>query len=77
MEKKEQVFPNYSVYIQQGGQLKLPYSTSKRTKIYDILDARVAMANVFNKYKGGVDVVLLRYDAPYDCTITQIINKTV
>lgn len=33
-------YPNYSVYLQEGGQLKKPYSTSKRVLIFDLNEAR-------------------------------------
>ena len=72
--KKEETYPNYSVYIQGGGQLKIPYGR-KRVKIYDLNEARVAACNVSNRYKQRVDVLILKYVGPYDCGIVQIINR--
>lgn len=74
MAKKE-TYPNYSVYLQMGGQLKKPYNASNRVKIDNLDEARRCMANCWNKYNGKVDVVLLRYDSLYDATIVQFINK--
>lgn len=71
----ETSYPNYSVYVQMGGQLKNPYSLSKRVKIDDLNEARRCMCNCWNRYKGRVDVLLLRYDGPYDASIVQFINK--
>lgn len=68
-------YPNYSVYLQEGGQLKKPYSTSKRVLIFDLNEARLAAARCFNRYKGTVDVLILRYDNLYDATIVQVINR--
>lgn len=73
--KKEETYPNYSVYMQVGGQLKIPYSLSKRVKMYDLNEARVAACNVSNRYKQKVDVLILKYTGPYDCGIVQVINR--
>lgn len=72
--KKEETYPNYSVYIQDGGQLKIPYGR-KRVKIYDLNEARVAACNVSNRYKQRVDVLILKYTGPYDCGIVQFIGR--
>lgn len=73
--KKEETYPNYSVYIQMGGQLKIPYGSRKRIKIYNLTEVRVAACNVSNQYKQRVDVLILKYTGPYDCGIVQVINK--
>ena len=73
--KKEETYPNYSVYIQSGGQLKIPYRLSKRVKIYGPNEAQVAASNVWNFYKGRTDVLILKYTGPYDCGIVQVISK--
>ena len=73
--KREETYPNYSVYMQDGGQLKIQYSSRKRVKIYDLNEARVAACNVSNRYKQRVDVLILKYTGPYDCGIVQIINR--
>lgn len=73
--KKEETYPNYSVYIQSGGQLKIPYSLSKRVKIYDLNEARVAACNVSNRYKQRVDVLILKYTGLYDCGIVQFVSR--
>lgn len=72
--KKEETYPNYSVYIQGGGQLKIPYGR-KRVKIYDLNEARVAACNLSNRYKQRVDVLILKYIGPYDCGIVQFISR--
>lgn len=72
--KKEETYPNYSVYIQGGGQLKIPYGR-KRVKIYDLNEARVAACNLSNRYKQRVDVLILKYTGPYDCGIVQFISR--
>lgn len=73
--KKEETYPNYSVYIQYGGQLKIPNSSRKRVKIYDLTEARVAACNVSNRFRQMVDVLILKYTGPYDCGIVQVINR--
>lgn len=72
---KEEIYPNYSVYIQDGGQLKIPYSSRKRVKIYDLNEAWVAACNVSNRYKQRVDVLILKYTGLYDCGIVQFIGR--
>lgn len=72
MEKN--TYPSYSVYIQESGQLKNP-TYGRRVQIFDLNEARIAMCNLYNKYKSRRDVVLLRYDGPYDATIIQFIPK--
>lgn len=73
MEKN--TYPNYSVYLQSGGQLKHPYSLRKRVQIFDLTEARAAAARCYIHYRGKFDVLILRYDAPYTATIVEIIHK--
>ena len=73
MEKN--TYPSYSIYIQQGGQMKKPYNTGKRVQIFDKTEALVCACNCWNRYKGQVDVLVLRYDGPYDARIVELINR--
>lgn len=75
MEKN--IYPSYSVYIQKGGQLKkaVPRHRLRRAQIFDLNEARIAAAHCWNRYKGQLDVLVLRYDAPYKATIVALINK--
>ena len=73
MEKN--TYPSYSVYLQDGGQLKHPYTLRKRVQIFDWDEALHAAVRCWNKYKGRYDVLILRYDAPYTATIVHLINR--
>lgn len=68
-------YPNYSVYIQSGGQLKKPYNRSKRTEIFEKEKALHAAVKVWFHYNGNEDVVVLRFDRPYTATIVHYINR--
>lgn len=75
--KKEETYPNYSVYIQEGGQLKKPYGhygPNKRVEIFERDEALHAAVKVWNYYDGNVDVVILRFDRPYVSTIVHYIS---
>ena len=74
MEKN--TYPNWSVYIQQGGQLKHPGRATKRVQWSSAEEAWQKALRVFELYKGGVDVLVLKYTAPYTATIVHIINRT-
>lgn len=68
-------YPNYSVYIQSGGQLKKPYRLSKRVEIFEREEALHAAVKAWNHYNGHEDVVVLRFDRPYTATIVHFINR--
>lgn len=76
--KKEETYPNYSVYIQDGGRLKKPYGhygPSKRVEIFEKDEALRAAVKVWSYYNGNVDVVILRFDRPNTSTIVHFINR--
>lgn len=73
--KKEEIYPNYSVYVQMGGQLKHPFRITQRTKVYELDAARVAASSIWNLYRGSYDVLILKYTGPYDCGIVRLINR--
>lgn len=66
---------NYSVYILAGAQLKIPYSGSKRVKIYELEEALIAASRVANRYRG--QAVILEYTAPYETRIVEVVDGKV
>lgn len=74
MEKN--TYPNYSVYIQQGGQMVKPHGSGNRIQYFSKDVALVNAGRYWNRYKGQVDVLVLRYDGPYNARIVEIINRT-
>ena len=68
-------YPHYAVYTQEGGQLKHPYNLTRKVELDSLDEARHAAVNCWNKYRGKVDVVILKYTGPYQCTIVHVINR--
>ena len=70
----EEKYPNWSVYYQEGGQLKI-VGYGKRKKIYDRDEALRTAVRFWEYRKGRIDVVLLRYTGLYNCTIDHVIPR--
>lgn len=70
----EEKYPNWSVYYQEGGQLKIA-GYGKRKKFYDRDKALKTAVQYWEGRKGRTDVVLLRYTGLYNCTIDDIIPR--
>lgn len=68
----ETSYPNYSVYMVEAGQLKIPYRASKRVLLYDLDEARHAAVHATIRYKQ--QSVIMEYSAPYKAKIVEIVN---
>lgn len=73
-QKKDTKYPNWSVYCQEGGVLKTS-NRGSRIKYDTFHEAYDAALSVFNNYKGQVDVLVLRYEKPYDAYIDCLISR--
>lgn len=69
------MYPNYSIYLLEGGQLKNSTRSSKRREFFDFPTALKTATNIWDTYKGFYDILILKYTAPYDTTVVHLINR--
>lgn len=68
----EEKYPNWSVYYQDGGQLKI-IGYGKRKKIYSFNEALLVADRFWNTtFRKRVDILILKYTAPYKAKIDYI-----
>lgn len=66
-------YPNWSVYCQDGGQLKTIGGYGKRKKIYSFNEALLVADRYWTTtFRKRVDILILKYTAPYRAKIDYI-----